>query len=81
MSTPALLNNARIAVFYEHPEWFKPVFAELDRRGLEYDGLLAQDHQFDPMETHSPYAIIVNRMSPSPYTRGPTSKPSSTWPT
>ena len=22
-----------IAVFYEHPDWFRPLFAELDRRG------------------------------------------------
>lgn len=64
------LSNGRIAVFYEHPEWFKPLFAELDRRELEYDRLLAHDHQFDPAEPRVPYAIVVNRMSPSAYTRG-----------
>ena len=25
-----------IAVFHEHPHWFAPLFAELDRRGLPY---------------------------------------------
>ena len=25
-----------IGVLYEHPEWFAPLFAELDRRGLPY---------------------------------------------
>ena len=29
-------NDARIAIFYEHPEWFKPMFAELNRRGIAY---------------------------------------------
>lgn len=60
----------RIAIFYEHPEWFLPLFAELDRRGVPYDRLRADDHQFDPREQVSPYALVVNRMSPSAYTRG-----------
>ncbi len=60
----------RIAVFYEHPEWFTSLFAELDRRGVGYDRLLAHEHSFDPAERHCPYALVVNRMSPSAYTRG-----------
>ena len=29
--------NARpIGIYYEHPEWFRPLFAELDRRGMPY---------------------------------------------
>lgn len=23
-----------IAIYYEHPDWFKPLFAELEKRGL-----------------------------------------------
>ncbi len=65
-------NNRPLAFFYEHPEWFKPLFAELDRRGVAYDQLLAHQHRFDPTERESPYALIVNRMSPSAYTRGHT---------
>ncbi len=60
----------RLAVFYEHPEWFTPLFAELDRRGVEYDRLLAHEHRFDPTERDCPYALVVNRMSPSAHTRG-----------
>lgn len=63
-------NGKRIAIYYEHPEWFKPLFAELDRRGVAYDRLEADEHTFDPAERFSPYALIVNRMSPSAYTRG-----------
>ena len=25
-----------IAILYEHPEWFKPLFAELERRDIPY---------------------------------------------
>ena len=63
-------DGRRIAVYYEHPEWFQPLFAELDRRGIAADRLLAHQHRFDPTEGESPYALIVNRMSPSAYTRG-----------
>ncbi|HSB81560.1 MAG TPA: hypothetical protein VLM91_22505 [Candidatus Methylomirabilis sp.] len=65
-------NGRRIAVFYEHPEWFKPLFSELDRRDVAYDRLLAHEHRFDPTEGRCPYDLIVNRMSPSAYTRGHT---------
>jgi glutathione synthase/RimK-type ligase-like ATP-grasp enzyme len=67
-----LSRERHIAIFYEHPEWFTPLFAELDRRGVLYDRLLAHEHGFDPAEDRSPYALIVNRMSPSAYLRGHT---------
>ncbi len=63
-------NTSRLAIYYEHPEWFKPLFAELDRRGVSYDRLLAYQHRFDPAAGNSPYALVVNRMSPSAFTRG-----------
>jgi hypothetical protein len=62
--------EGRIAVFYEHPEWFRPLFAELDRRGVAYERLLAHEHGFDPSEARTPYTLLVNRMSPSAYLRG-----------
>jgi hypothetical protein len=60
----------RIAIYYEHPQWFKPLFAELERRGISYERLLASAFQFDPNVQLSPYSLIVNRMSPSAHTRG-----------
>jgi hypothetical protein len=66
--TPAS-QEPRLAIYYEHPEWFIPLFAELERRGVTYDRLLAHQHTFDPAERHSPYALIVNRMSPSAFKR------------
>ena len=63
-------DQKRIAVYFEHPEWFKPLFAELKRRGISYESLLASALQYDPTVRLSPYALIVNRMSPSAHTRG-----------
>ncbi len=59
-----------IGIYYEHPDWFKPLFAELDRRGLPYEKIDAAHHQYDPSETESSYALVVNRMSSSAYLRG-----------
>ena len=58
-----------IAIFHEHPDWFKPLFAELDRRAIPYVRLDAAAHRFDPAERESPYSLVVNRASPSAYTR------------
>jgi glutathione synthase/RimK-type ligase-like ATP-grasp enzyme len=59
-----------IAVYHEHPDWFKPLFAELDRRGLPYVRLDASAHLYDPSEDDVPYSLVVNRASPSAYLRG-----------
>lgn len=59
-----------IGVLYEHPEWFTPLFAELDRRSLPYEPILAQDHQFDADVRSLPYSLVVNRVSPSAFLRG-----------
>lgn len=59
-----------IAILYEHPEWFKPLFAELDRLGAPYVALHAADHVYDPDEREAPYGLVVNRMSPSAWMRG-----------
>ena len=59
-----------IAVYHEHPDWFKPLFAELDRRALPYVRLDASAHSFDPAESESPYSLVFNRASPSAYLRG-----------
>ena len=65
-----MTTNSPLAIYYEHPEWFKPLFAELERRGVSYDEQLAYAHRFDPLARTSPYTLIINRMSPSAYLRG-----------
>jgi hypothetical protein len=65
------MNDAKpLAIFYEHPDWFRPLFAELDRRAVPYVRLDATRHAYDPSETESPYSVVFNRMSPSAYLRG-----------
>ena len=59
-----------LGIYYEHPDWYRPLFDELDRRGVAYDKLHADEHRYDPAGTQSPHAIVFNRMSPSAYTRG-----------
>src|SRR5215210_7548814 len=59
-----------IAVYYEHPEWFRPLFAELDRRGMPYVRVDAARHRFDPGAQGKPFALLFNRMSASAYLRG-----------
>lgn len=58
-----------IAVFHEHPDWFRPLFAELDRRGLPYARIDAASHRYDPSERRVPWSLVVNRASPSAYLR------------
>jgi len=59
-----------IAVYHEHPDWFKPLFVELERRGLQYERVDAASHIFDPSEDDVPYSLVFNRASPSAYLRG-----------
>jgi len=58
-----------VAVLYEHPEWFKPLFATLDRRGLEWTAVDAAALTWDPT-VRPAFDLLVNRMSPSAWTRG-----------
>lgn len=58
------------AIYHEHPDWFRPLFAELDRRDLPYTRLDPRAHLYDPSEGRPPYALLFNRMSPSAYLRG-----------
>ncbi|HEY2865499.1 MAG TPA: hypothetical protein VGJ02_00280 [Pyrinomonadaceae bacterium] len=65
------MGNKKLAIYYEHPDWFRPLFAELDRRGVEYEKLDAARHFFDPAMDHGEeYSVFFNRMSASAYLRG-----------
>lgn len=59
-----------IAIYYEHPDWFKPLFAELERQRLHYVTIDAASHVYDASEPAPPYSLVFNRASPSAYTRG-----------
>src|SRR5260370_21014613 len=59
-----------IAVYYEHQDWFRPLFAELDSRGIDYVKLNASFHSFDPASVATDFSLLFNRMSASAYLRG-----------
>ncbi len=62
--------NLPIAVYYEQPHWFKPLFAELDRRGTPYVKLDAVEHSYTPDDhPEELYSVVFNRMSPSAWNR------------
>lgn len=60
-----------LAIYYEHPDWFRPLFAELDRRGVSYERIDAREPFFyDPSDNERRFKVLFNRMSPSAYMRG-----------
>ena len=64
------MRDSNLAIYYEHPDWFRPLFAELDRRGVPYVTLDATRHLYGPGEKEASHAVVFNRMSPSAYLRG-----------
>lgn len=67
--TTAIATRAPFGIYYEHPDWFRPLFAELERRGIPFRRLNAATHWFDPSSPPPPYGLVFNRMSPSAYLR------------
>ena len=65
-----MTDSRPIAIYYEHPDWFRLLFEELDSRRLPYLKIEATAHQFDPEEPEPEFSVLFNRMSPSAYLRG-----------
>lgn len=65
-----MTTSPRIAIYYEHPEWFKPLITELERRDVQVIRQKAHQHRFDPVEQAPGFDLLVNRMSPSSWKRG-----------
>ena len=70
MSSPAS-NGAQLAVLYEHPLWFQPLFAALERRGMPYVPIHLADHRFDPVSREVPAPLILSRVAQSSFLREP----------
>jgi len=60
-----------LAVFYEHPAWFAPLFAALDARGIDYRRIGIQGHSFDPDGSPPPARVILSRLAMSSFLRSP----------
>jgi hypothetical protein len=56
---------AALAFLYEHPQWFAPIFAELERRGAPYEKIYAPEHFYAIGGKAPEFKVLFNRMSPS----------------
>lgn len=64
-------STAQLAVLYEHPQWFQPLFAALERRGLSYVPIQLSGHSFDPASREVPAPLILSRVAQSSFVREP----------
>lgn len=60
-----------LAILYEHPQWFAPLFAALDRRGVDYCAIHAGGLVVDPAATEPPARVVFNRIAMSSFLRAP----------
>jgi hypothetical protein len=70
-STQMASMQPEIAILYEHPKWFEPLFAALDRRSIRYLPIHLADHVFDPASEWAPAPIILSRVAMSSFLRDP----------
>ncbi len=59
-----------IGIYYEHPDWFRPLFQQLDARGVAWGKIDARHHSFNVNSNPPEYSLVFNRMSPSAWQRG-----------
>jgi hypothetical protein len=57
------MTSKPMAIYYEHPDWFRPLFKELDARGINYVKLDASYHSYDPAAATTDFSLFFNRMS------------------
>src|ERR1700757_984744 len=62
--------NKPIAIYYEQPTWFVPLFQQLDARCVNWIKLGPRYRQYDAASPEREYSLLFNRMSPSAWQRG-----------
>ena len=60
-----------LVVLFEHPEWQKPLFSALERRGVRFGSFDLKQAAFDP-DSVPQAPLYFNQASPSAYVRGNT---------
>lgn len=60
-----------LALLYEHPQWFRPLFAALDAAGIDYRAIHADGFAFDPAARTPPAPVVFNRIAMSSFLRSP----------
>jgi glutathione synthase/RimK-type ligase-like ATP-grasp enzyme len=59
-----------LAIVFEHPAWFEPLFAALGRRGIDFTAIHADGLVFDPAAA-PPARVVFNRIAMSSFLRAP----------
>ena len=59
-----------IAIYYEHPDWFRPLFQQLDERGVNWLKIDARHHYYEAASPECEYSLLFNSISPSAWQRG-----------
>jgi glutathione synthase/RimK-type ligase-like ATP-grasp enzyme len=57
-----------LAILYEHPAWFVPLFAALDRRGVDYTRATPTG-DWNPAARSAPARVVLNRIAMSSFLR------------
>lgn len=60
-----------LAIVYEHPTWFEPLFQALSRRGVSWTKVGIQSHVFDPAGSPPPAPVVLSRLAMSSFLRDP----------
>lgn len=60
-----------LAILYEHPAWFQPLFDALGRRGMAYEAIQLAGHGFNPAVREAPAPLILSRVAQSSFLREP----------
>jgi glutathione synthase/RimK-type ligase-like ATP-grasp enzyme len=58
-----------LVISHEHPDWFKPLFTELEKRGIPFETTNPTQHTFAIDGEKPGFDVFFNRMSPSAYLR------------
>ncbi len=61
-----------LVVLFEHPEWQKPLFSALDRRGVSYGTFDLKHGAFDPDQVPGCAVVLQSGRALSAYVRGNT---------
>jgi len=64
-----ITSSPDLVVLYEHPEWQKPLFAALERRGVAFATLNISEAAFSNLDPPAA-PLYFNQASPSAYIRG-----------
>lgn len=58
-----------LAILYEHPRWFVPLWAALEARGIDYLAIDITNHRYDPASREVPARVVFNRVAMSSFLR------------